>query len=343
MIDTRLIVDSVAASPRARAREQRDRDDEHPRRLRRRRTRPCASSSSSPRPTTTAASATTPPSSPRTMRRPHPPRTPIEKDIVEAERAVAAFARAQPRRDGDRAALRQRPRARTCDTSHTALLSLPGGAVDPRLRPALPVHRTRTTSPACSSTRRARPARASTTPPATACSCSRRSRRCSASRSRRCCRRGARARGGRAAPRRRADPARDAPAAALRPRARQPQAQGRGLRVPRHDARDGAGVRRAPAHARAARRPRARATSTSARSRSSCAGARPCAATTGSAWAPRARSARGAGARAGVAARCAPGRAWRRAARRSDRDGTLRTGSPSSSGGAAAPEPAAEP
>ncbi len=46
------------------------------------------------------------------MGRPHPPRTPIERDIVEAERAVAAFADATPRGDRHRAAVRQRARAR---------------------------------------------------------------------------------------------------------------------------------------------------------------------------------------------------------------------------------------
>ena len=111
MIDTRLIVDSVVAAARARAREQRDRDDEHPRRLRRRRTRPCARSSSSPRPTTTAASATTRRTSPRTCAARIRRGTPIENDIVEAERAVAAFAERNRGRGGDRPALRQRPRA----------------------------------------------------------------------------------------------------------------------------------------------------------------------------------------------------------------------------------------
>jgi UDP-glucose 4-epimerase len=58
------------------------------------------------------------------MRRPHPPRTPIEKDIVEAERAVRAFAE----RNGDvtvtvlRFANGLGP---DLATSHSALLSLP--------------------------------------------------------------------------------------------------------------------------------------------------------------------------------------------------------------------------
>ena len=159
-----------------------------------------------------------------------------------------------PRRDRDRAALRQRPRpgpraraTRRCSRCRPCRRS----SASTRATSSSP----RTTSPACSSTRRATTCPASTTRPATACSCSRRSRRCSASRSRRCCRRGAP--GIAAGALRRAgaaDPARDAAAAALRPRARQPQAQGGRLRVPRDVARDRPGVRRAPAHARAARR-----------------------------------------------------------------------------------------
>jgi UDP-glucose 4-epimerase len=59
-----------------------------------------------------------------TMRRPHPPRTPIEKDIVEAERAVASFAA----RNGDVTVTVLRfANALGPDiaTSHAALLSLP--------------------------------------------------------------------------------------------------------------------------------------------------------------------------------------------------------------------------
>ena len=74
---------------------------------------------------------------------------------------------------------------------------------------------------------------------ATACSCCRRSRACSASRSRRCCRRGAPAwpppRCGRSAS---ALPARGAQPAALRPRRRQPQAQGRRAAASRHTTRE---------------------------------------------------------------------------------------------------------
>ena len=73
------------------------------------------------------------------MQRPHPPRTRIERDIVEAEKAVLAFAARNRRRHGDDAALRQRPRARPAHGPHRAALAArrPG---HPRLRPALPVH-----------------------------------------------------------------------------------------------------------------------------------------------------------------------------------------------------------
>ena len=124
MIDTRLVVNSLDGAAARGAREQRDRDDEHPRRLHRRRTRRCASSSSRARPTTTAPSRTTRRSSPRTMRRPHPPRTALERDIVEAEEAVAEFAEQEPGRHGHRAALRQRARARRRHR-FTRMFSLP--------------------------------------------------------------------------------------------------------------------------------------------------------------------------------------------------------------------------
>jgi UDP-glucose 4-epimerase len=59
-----------------------------------------------------------------TMRRPHPPRTPIEKDIVEAERAVRAF---DERNRGVEVTVLRFPNGLGPDisTSHTALLSLP--------------------------------------------------------------------------------------------------------------------------------------------------------------------------------------------------------------------------
>jgi UDP-glucose 4-epimerase len=58
------------------------------------------------------------------MRRPHPPRTPIEQDVVEAERAVAAFADRHP--DVTVTVLRfANGLGPDLATSHTGLLSLP--------------------------------------------------------------------------------------------------------------------------------------------------------------------------------------------------------------------------
>lgn len=58
------------------------------------------------------------------MERPHPPRTPIEQDVVEAERAVAAFAARHP--DVTVTTLRfVNGLGPDLTTSHTALLSLP--------------------------------------------------------------------------------------------------------------------------------------------------------------------------------------------------------------------------
>jgi UDP-glucose 4-epimerase len=58
------------------------------------------------------------------MRRPHPPRTPIERDIVEAERAVAAFAQRNP--DKTVTVLRfANGLGPDLTTTHTRLLSLP--------------------------------------------------------------------------------------------------------------------------------------------------------------------------------------------------------------------------
>ena len=58
------------------------------------------------------------------MPRPHPPRTPIERDIVEAERAVHAFAEREPGVDRERPALPERARPGHPHQPH-ALLSLP--------------------------------------------------------------------------------------------------------------------------------------------------------------------------------------------------------------------------
>ena len=184
------------------------------------------------------------------MQRPHPPRTALERDIVEAEKAVAPFAERNPDVTvttlrfvnglGPGPADRRTPRCSRCPWCRRSSASTRATSSS-----------TRTTSSACSSTPCARTCPASTTPPATACSCSRRSRACSASRWRRSCRRGGRAWRCRALRLLGIDPPPEmAQPAALRPRRRQPQAQGRGSAAAPHYARDGAGVRRAPAGAR---------------------------------------------------------------------------------------------
>ena len=203
------------------------------------------------------------------MRRPHPPRTRLESDILEAEKAV----RGSPSATGtsrspccasatrsDRGSAPRTPSCSRCRRSRPSSASTRGTSSS-----------TRTTR------RRARFAverdlRASTTPPAT----------------------GARALRGRVAarPAARADPAalghlagrrarcgrsasasrtRSSPAA-LRSGARQPQAQGRGLRVRLHQPRDRAQAAEASGSRRCSARG-GRRTATSARSRSSCAGA----------------------------------------------------------------------
>ena len=73
------------------------------------------------------------------MQRPHPPRTRLESDIVEAENAVRGFAERNPDVTVTRPALRQRPRAGPATPRTRGLLRAAGGPVHPRLRPALPV------------------------------------------------------------------------------------------------------------------------------------------------------------------------------------------------------------
>ena len=96
VIDTRLTVNSVDRVAARRAREQRDRDDEHPRRLLGAPTRRCGSSSSRARPTATAAPRTTPRSSPRRRSSATGRRSMLERDIVDAEDAVADYAAKRP-------------------------------------------------------------------------------------------------------------------------------------------------------------------------------------------------------------------------------------------------------
>ena len=182
------------------------------------------------------------------MRRKHPPRTPIERDIVEAEARGRRVRREAPGDDGDDPALRQRPRPRRRHAPHPHVRPA-DGADDPRLRPPLPVR----------PLRRRRP-----------CARARRLQRAPRHLQRRRRRRARALRGDRAAgeaaapgaaplgdgparraaaPARRPHPRRDAGADALRPRARQPPLQGDRLQVPLHLPRGGAEARRAPAAA----------------------------------------------------------------------------------------------
>ena len=166
------------------------------------------------------------------MQRPHPPRTRLERDIVEAENAVRAFADAQRRTSPSPCCASPTASGPDLRTSHTALFSLPAvpsilgfdpryqfiheddivGVLEHAVREDLPGHLQRA--------------------PATACSCSRRSRACSASRSLPLL--PPWGTGLAAGPLRLAGlriPPEMLQPAALRPRARQPQAQGRRLRA----------------------------------------------------------------------------------------------------------------
>ena len=209
------------------------------------------------------------------MDRPHAPRTPIERDIVDAERAVREFALRHPHvtvtvlrfANGLGPALR---------TSLSQLFGLPAVPGILGLRPALSVHP------------RGRPRRlpgARGAPRPRGRLQRRRRRRARPQRGGRAAGQAARARaaargdlagGERPAPRRRAHLARDPRPAALRPRAGQPQAQGDRLPLPLHLARGG----RSSCASTSAWRPSSatprRPTATSATSRSSCAAARAC-------------------------------------------------------------------
>ena len=208
------------------------------------------------------------------MQRPHPPRTRLESDIVEAENAVRGLRRAQPGRHGDGAALRQRARPGPATPRTATCCGCPRSRASSASTRATSSS-TRTTSSACSSTRSPTTCPASSTSPATACWCCRRSRACSG--------RplapilppwGTGAGHRRAAARRRADPRRDGPAAALRPRPGQPQAQGRRLPAALHDPRGGLRSSARTCACASCGGRGARRIATSARSRSSCATAR---------------------------------------------------------------------
>ncbi len=73
-----------------------------------------------------------------TMGRPHPPRTPIERDILEAEASVNEFAEKQPEVSVSILRFSNVLGPGRPDLAHPALLAA-GAADDPRLRSALPV------------------------------------------------------------------------------------------------------------------------------------------------------------------------------------------------------------
>ena len=189
-----------------------------------------------------------------TMSRPHPPRTPIERDIVEAEASLGEFAERNP--DVAVTVLRFAnvlgPDVRT---SHIDLFSLPAVPMilgfDPRYQfvheddvvHALE-HAVQHRAAGRLQRRRRRRAGAE-----------RGGRAARQAATRRCCRPGAR--GSRPAVLRRAgraDPARGDEPAALRARGRQPALQGRRLPLPAHEPRDRAQAGRAPAPAPGAAR-----------------------------------------------------------------------------------------
>ena len=123
VVDTRLIVDSAAASPRA-AHENNVIGTMNV-------LAACGGADSPVRKVVVKSSAhfygcegDDPAYFTEAMRRPHPARTPIERDVVEAERAVAAFAERTP--DVAVTVLRfANALGPDLRTSHTALLSLP--------------------------------------------------------------------------------------------------------------------------------------------------------------------------------------------------------------------------
>ena len=196
VVDSRLIVDSTTVVRARRPRGERDRDDEHPRRLLGPRLARAQVRLQVLRPLLRLRAGR-----PRLLHRadaaPAPAAHPHRARHRRGREGRALLRRAQPRRDRDDAALRQRPRARTSGPATPGCSRCPSSRASSASTRATSSS-TRTTSSACSSTPCARTCRASTTRPPTACSCCRRSPGCWASRSRRCCRRG-----GRASPRRR--------------------------------------------------------------------------------------------------------------------------------------------
>ena len=91
------------------------------------------------------------------MTRRHAPRTSLERDIVEADVGRPRLRRAQARRHGHAAAVRQRPRAR------------PAHVVEPPVRAARGAGRSSASTRGCSSSTRTTSSAASSTPSATSC------------------------------------------------------------------------------------------------------------------------------------------------------------------------------
>ena len=127
------------------------------------------------------------------MQRPHPPRTRLESRHRRGRERRPRLRRAQHATSRSPSCASPTASGRTCAPRHRALLSLPAVpcilGFDPRYQF---VHEDDIVGVLEHAVAQ-RPARASTTSPATACWRCRRSRACSASRSRRSCRRGGRA------------------------------------------------------------------------------------------------------------------------------------------------------
>ena len=96
VVDTRLVVDSIVTSPRLAHENNVIGHDEHPRGVRRRGQSPVRKVVFKSCAHYYGCEQDDPAFFTEEMDRPHPPRTPIERDIVDAERAVRDFARRHP-------------------------------------------------------------------------------------------------------------------------------------------------------------------------------------------------------------------------------------------------------
>ena len=135
-----------------RARDERARDDEHPRGLRRAGLARDASSSSSPPRTTTAASATTRASSPRRCSA-RTRRARVWSPTSSRPRTPCRSSRPATRRSRSRRCASATASGPDLDTSHSALLGLPGGARASSASTRATSSSTRTTSSARCTTR----------------------------------------------------------------------------------------------------------------------------------------------------------------------------------------------